>query len=317
MGGYFAPDLVQRSWIVRSALVVFAGVCAIVGLVLEVTRRRTSLSTTVAPLACLASVVLLGLVVALERGSALDQRYVVLGATLVFTTYMCLSMLEGRLAILARWALAIPVLALLPWNTYQAIAFGDSRRNFEANLVRDVQAGVPVDLLGARYYPDIWGDPTIAAGAIREMRDDGIGPFAAGDLQLNEREPVVSGEERLSTAPVAVRNMTRVGEYWQGTGGDSFLLYTVEARNVAGVRLTYSLSNATEHPAYLQMAWSSSPAGIFDPKANTFVVWGAPTNDQPQQVVAWIGETIDLLKVTPDTEPVSFRVDSVTLLLAP
>jgi hypothetical protein len=107
-----------------------------------------------------------------------------------------------------------------------------------------------------------------------------------------------------------------VGDYWQGTGSDSFLLYAIKQPNLAGVRLNYSLKNATERPAYLQLAWSTTPDGGFDPTHNTFVVYGAPTTDQPQQVVAWIDDTVDMLRVTPDTQASAFKLDSLVLLLS-
>jgi hypothetical protein len=323
--GFMAPPLTQlrvgadwpqRFWVFGSAIVVVAGASAVLGLIREVSLRRTGLLSVLGPLACMASVACLAVVIGLERGSALDQRYVILGATLLFTIYMCLSLVRHRLATLAGWGLALTALILVPLNAYYAISFGEARQEFQGDLVRDIQAGMPVDLLATRYYEDIWGDPVLAASAISEMRDDRIGPFADRSLRLNDANPVVYGEQTVSAAPVAVHNMTRVGDYWQGSGGDSFLLYSIQQRNLAGVRLTYSLTNATERPAFLQLAWSNSPTGDFDARGNRFVVYGAPATNQRQQVIAWIGDSVDMLKVTPDTQPSSFKVDSIELLLS-
>ncbi len=144
----------------------------------DLTRRRVTLSSGLGPLACLASVALLAVVIGLERGSALDQRYIILGGTLLFTVYLCLTLVRHRLATLAGMLLALLALVLLPWNTYYAISFGEARGTFQTDLEQDIQAGTSVDVLGTSYYPDIWGDPMLAVGAIREMRDDHIGPFA-------------------------------------------------------------------------------------------------------------------------------------------
>jgi hypothetical protein len=313
---YFSPNWVQRLWPLRAALVIAAGVVAAVGLVWEVRRRRMTVGSVLGPLACLASVALLAVVIGFERGTALDQRYIILGATLVFTVYLCLSLVRHQAAKIAGWMLAIMALVFLPWNAYYAISFGEARQAFQTNLVRDIRGGTPVDVLGTRYYPEIWGDPQLAAGAIREMSDDHIGPFAHNDLQLNDAPPVVASEEPLSLQPAAVHNMTQVGDYWQGAGNDSFLVYRIDQAKLSGVRLNYSLKNATGRPAYFQLAWSTGHDSGFDPKHNTFVVYGAPTTDQPQQLTAWIDDSVDMLKVTPDTQASSFKLDSLVLLLS-
>ncbi len=95
------------------------------------------------------------------------------------------------------------------------------------------------------------------------------------------------------------------------------MVYAINQSNLAGVRVDYSLKNPTEKPAYLQLAWSTTADGGFDLGRNTFVVYGAPTTDQPQQVVAWIGDSVDMLKVTPDTQAASFKLDSLVALLSP
>ncbi len=233
---------------------------------MELPRCRENQANKLGPIACLAAVALLAVVIGLERGSALEQRYIILGATLVFTIYLCLSLIRHWTASLARGALALMAVVLLPWNAAYAFSFGEARRAFESNFVNDIRANLPVDLLATRYYAEIWGDPSLAASAIREMRDDRIGPFADGQLQLNEAPPAVAAEETLSVTPVEAHNMTRVGDHWQGTGGDSFLLYAVNRSHLAGLRLTYTLSNASARPAYLQLAWSRTRDGTLDEK---------------------------------------------------
>jgi hypothetical protein len=300
----------------RAAVVIAAAVIAAIGLLWTVIRHRKTAVTIAGPLACLGSVAMLAISIGYERDSALEQRYVVLGATLLFVAYVCLALLRNRAATLASWGLLLTSLMLLPWNAYNAISFGEARRAFESDLVRDIRAGVPVDLLGTRYYEDLWGDPALAARALKEMRDDRIGPFANGDLRLNDAAPTVASEETISTTPVAVHNMTKTGDYWQTSGGDAFMLLSVGSRELAGIRLKYSLASATSSPAYLQLAWSDPSGTGFDKKGNRFVVWGAPVLGEPEQTVAWIGERVGMLRITPDIRPVSFKLDEVVLLLS-
>jgi hypothetical protein len=313
--GYFAGDWVDRTWKLRATITVVAAAIAVAGWIWAVARRRRLTLAELGPLTCLASAGMLAFAIAYARASALEQRYVVLGATLLVTIYVCLRLLRSRVATLAGWALALTAVILLPWNAAYAIVFGQGRQDFQNSLIRDIQAGTSVDVLGTRYYPDIWGDPSLASQALREMRDDHIGAFASGQLQLNDKPPVIGAEETLSTEPVAVHNMTRVGNYWEGTGGDSFLLYSAGGKNLAGIRLDYSLTNPSQRPAYLQLTWSDSPTGSFDANGHTFVVYGAPADGQPQQAVAWIDNSVGMLKVTPDTQAASFKLDNLVLLL--
>lgn len=315
---YFSPDWVYRTWRLRAAVVIAAAAIAVLRIVWPVVRRRAKAGVALGPLGCLAGVGALALAIGYARGSSLEQRYIVLGATAVFGIYLCLRLQRHWTATLAAWALLVTSLVLLPWNVYQSLSFGNARRAFEAGLIGDIQAGVPVDLLGTRYYQQLWGDPALASTAIREMRDDHVGPFANQELQLNDATPVVASEKTLSLQPTSVHNMMQVGDYWEGTGSDSFLVYDVKQTNLAGVRLTYNLANPTQRPAYFQLAWSRTPDGGFDPtsKGNTFVVWGAPTTNQQAQVVAWIGDSVDMLRVTPDTQASSFKLNSLVLLLS-
>jgi hypothetical protein len=295
---------------------VASGVIALLVLLGAVVRRRQRFGAVMGPLACLGSVATLALAVGYARGSALDQRYVVLGATLIVTTYVCLRVHANALGAVAAWSLFLTSIVVLPWNAYYASLFGQARRAFEADLVRDVRDGVSIDLLGARYYRDIWGDPRLAIGAIKTMHDDRLGPFQTEDLQLNESPPFVAREEPLSVAPVAVHNMSRAGDYWQGTGADSYLLYAIDHDNVAGVRLKYSLTNSSAKPAYFQLTWSDSTTDRFDATGNSFVVWGAPATSDQEEVVAWIGKTVSTLRVTPDFEASSFKLDEMVLLFS-
>jgi hypothetical protein len=316
LGAYIATDWVMRTWKLRAAAVLIATLIALAGLSWRVIRRPGIRFADLGLWACLISAGTLALAIAYERGAGLQQRYVVLGATAIVALYVCLRLLKSRIATLAAWGVAVTALALVPWNAYYAITFGEARQTFQTDLIRDIRAGTSVDVLGTRYYADIWGDPQLATGAIREMRDNRIGPFAGGDLQLNDAQPTVTKEETLSSQPAAVQHMTRVGDYWQGTGSESFLLYAIKRANLAGVRLNYSLQEATERPAYLQLAWSQTPDSGFVPRGNMFVVWGAPTANQPQHLVAWIGDSVDMLKVTPDTQAASFKLDSLVVLLS-
>jgi len=317
VAAYFSADWVGHTWRLRAAVLLAAAGVALAGLVWPVVRRRRPARLVLGPLACLACVGALDAAIGYARGDGLAPRYITLGATLIFTVYLCLSVLRHRGAALTSWALLLTSLVLLPWSVYQAVSFGQARRAFEAGLTSDIRAGVPVDLLGTRYYPHLWGDPTLAAGAIKEMRDDRIGPFASGDLVLNDAPPTVVAEQALSTVPSAVHSMRRVGDAWEGSGGsDSYVLFATGAVHLAGVRLTYHLSNASASPGLLSVAWSAAQTADFDQPGHTFVQWGAPADGQPQEVVAWIGAPVEVLRVTPDVKPATFSIDEIVLLLA-
>src|SRR5262249_56774409 len=209
------------------------------------------------------------------RGSGLDQRYVILGATVLFTTYLCLSLNCNRASVFASWALLLTGVVLLPWNAYNATDWGQGRRAFETDLVDDIRAGVSADLLGTRYYEDLWGDPGLATDVIKQMSDYRLGPFALGDLKLNDSQPVIVAEDPLPIAPASIHNMHKVGDYWQASGPDSYLVFSIEPTRLAGVRLEYSLTNPTSTPALLRVAWSDSPRTDFETGGNRSVRWGA------------------------------------------
>jgi hypothetical protein len=318
VAAYFSPEWVNRTWRLRTALVAGSAVVATAGLVWPVLRRRQPASSVLAPLCCLACVATLAFAIGYARGSALDQRYITLGATLIFTVYLCLSLVRHWIATIASWALLLASVALLPWNMYQGLSFGEARRAFERDLIGDIQAGVPVDVIGTRYYEHLWGDPALATAAIKEMRDDRIGPFANGGLVLNESAPVVASEHSLSTEPGAVHNMTWSGvdETWDGTGSDSYLMFPVMSEHVAGIRLKYRLSNASASPALLQVAWTAPGVSQFDVPGHTFARWGARADGQQEETVAWIDGPVDMLRITPDIKAESFKLDEIEVLLS-
>jgi hypothetical protein len=220
---------------------------------------------------------------------------------------------RSRSATFASWALLLTSVFLYPWNANYAVAYGQSRGAFEAALVADIRAGMPVVFLGTKYYENLWGDPKLAAYVLENMRDHRIGPFQSGDLQLNDAEPQIVAEEALSTTPTAVHNMTKSGDYWQGDGRDSYLLFSTGSTQLVGVRLKYSLGNATASPALLE-AWSDTPRTEFATSGNKFVVWGVPAHLEQQQVIAWVGDRVGTLRITPDLKATSFKLDEIVLL---
>ncbi|MBV9170480.1 MAG: hypothetical protein JOZ81_10390 [Chloroflexi bacterium] len=313
---YFSADWVARTWRLRAVVLLGALGIAVIGLALPVVRRQRPMRQALGALGCLAAVGTLAFAIGYARGSALEQRYITLGAVLLVVTYLCLRLVRHSAATAASWALLMISLVLLPWNVFQAISFGETRRAFEADLVSDIRAGVPVDVLGTRYYEHLWGDPSLATSVLKEMRDDNIGPFASGDLVLNEAPPAVVAEQPLSTAPTSAHNMSLFEDQWSGRGSDSYLLYAVDSPRVAGVRLKYRLSNATSSPALLQVAWSESSAPEFDQPGHAFVRSSARADGQPEEVVAWIDAPVNTLRVTPDNKATSFTLDEIVLLLS-
>jgi hypothetical protein len=121
-------------------------------------------------------------------------------------------------------------------------------------------------------------------------------------------------EVTVPAQPIALKDMT-----WKdGTGrvegsGGYMVLALPKPQHVAAIRLKYSYENAGDSPA-LRVYWRRSGRNEFAEEERTF---HRQENKEPEEktVLIWVNDTVDQIRIDPDTNPCVFKLSEVTLLV--
>jgi hypothetical protein len=244
-------------------------------------------------------------------GSGLEARYALPVAPLLVAVYLAWLLYGGRAAPLPQVALFAVGCAALSVNVQDALVYGRGRRAQADRLLDDVRAGVPPRALANRHWRRFYPFPAIMARRLRMLEDAGQGPYR-GRGPAPRRAPCDRWE---ATDPrrIGGHNMAWADGVGRPEGPDPYLvLGLADPERLCAVRLTFVHQSSAGGEASVKVYWALASAGWFSEERH----WATTiaSSAEPQTVVVWINDEVDLLRVDPDEATTHFRLTGLELL---
>jgi hypothetical protein len=276
------------------------------------TERTRALGLLAAMAAVLATVAAMGIGRAgFGPGSGLQARYALPGAPLLVAVYLAWLLYGGRAARLPQVALFAAGCAAFSLNVQDALVYGRARRAQADRLLDDVRAGVLPRALANRHWRGFYPFPAIMARRLRMLEDAGQGPYRS----RGSAPPRAACDRWEATDPrrIGGHNMAWADGVGRPEGPDPYLvLGLADPKRLCAVRLTFVHQSAARGDAPLKVYWALASAGGFGEERH----WETTiaSSAEPQTVVVWTNDEVDLLRVDPDEATTHFRLTGLELL---
>jgi hypothetical protein len=194
---------------------------------------------------------------------------------------------------------------VVPLNLKTGLATLEQHHERISALEHDMRAGVPPYVLIARHQSVIeagYGEELLHQ--LWPLRRAGIGSFGF----LRDNPP-------FRELPLPLKPIVNEAKWEEstihGTGAESYLAFALpEPMLVAGVRLQGTHSNGST--AYVQITWGQNDDSGFTQKGGN-CNWG--WYGEKAEKTFYVAETINQIRIFPDTKPSNFRISEVVLLI--
>ncbi|RUL81992.1 hypothetical protein [Tautonia sociabilis] len=199
---------------------------------------------------------------------------------------------------------------VLSWPNME-LGFEEAKRRKAQSdaVVADIDAGLPQSLVIRRNTPWLHFSHKLMGAVLPLLREAKIPPFD----RLRPDPP--TEPLRLDPEPDGMELARSLGP---GTveviGPDPWLVFELPRPVfVVGLVLRYDHDNGTREPARFKLSWRREGQEGFPP-SQEFRYWTMPSGTD-QEIVIWIDEPMNALRLQPDNKPCSFRVRELTLLV--
>jgi hypothetical protein len=243
-------------------------------------------------------------------GSGFEARYALPCVPLLVALHLAWLLYGGAAARAVHAALFGLACAAYSLNVQHAVAYGRARRAQADRLIEDVRAGVPPGAVARRHWREFYPQAAIMARRLRMLEAAAQGPYRG--LAAAPRVPCADWE---ATDPrrIGGHNMAWRDGAGRPEGPDPYLvLGFADPERLCAVRITFVhvAGGAGEVP--LRVYWAKSAAGWFrEERSWTTAVSSGP---DPQNVVVWINDEVDLLRIDPDETTTEFRLVGLEVL---
>jgi hypothetical protein len=240
-----------------------------------------------------------------------EARYALMAAPLLVVIQLAWVLYGGTLASMVTTSLLALLCLAFSVNVQHGLRYGRARRAQADALVADVRAGVPPDLVAARHYRHFYPFPDLMARRLRMLQAAGQGPYRG--LPAPAAQTPCARWDEAPLRQIGYHSMTWRDGVGRAEGADPYVILGLgDTTRLCAVRLTLMHSAAGGGDAPLTVYWARSAAGWFDEQRQwTATISSSP---EPQKVVVWINDEIDLLRVDPDERTEMFRMTSLELL---
>jgi hypothetical protein len=193
-------------------------------------------------------------------------------------------------------------------NTRLGIKHGEETAAKSAAFRRDLRAGLPAYILVNRHTPFLHPSQDDLLSCMMMLHRAGIRPFR--DLRVNP--PFREVEVPLTPSRVSLLEWEAGAAHV--TGNDPWLSFVLpHAGYVAGIRVRYWHSNATQTSSHFKLGWMRPGQAEF-PEGQSYANWALRTGPDRETTV-WLGETIGAFRIQPDNQACEFRISGLTLLV--
>lgn len=121
----------------------------------------------------------------------------------------------------------------------------------------------------------------------------------------------------LALQPAGMSQMTWKDNGGDGLGADPFVVFRLpQPEFVYGLRLKFRLTNPKNDPALFEAYWMRTGVNTFteDERSVRFTLRPRP---EEKTLTVWINDTIDQIRLDPDTKPCHFELEELTVLRPP
>lgn len=305
-------------WLGLACAVLFGATACVLAFLVEVRREERVRASGL--LACLASVGLMLAAIGFGRapvgpGAGMVDRYALLLAPAVVCAYLT-AVLYGGPAV-GRFVQALlfaGALALLGPNVRLGVEYAKFRTGPEDALAADIRAGMPPEVLGQRYTSKVYVGPETLGERLAMLRDAGLGPYK----EIAASAPTAAASLREVPVPIEIVGSNQVAienGAIRATGEDPYVVLALpEPRFVAGIRLTFTLTNGDGVPASTQVYWRRSGQNDFEESGRN-VALTVPVGPAERTETVWTYDEIDGFRIDPDRRPCELRLARVVLLV--
>jgi hypothetical protein len=308
----------EKLWPWSTIGTVAVVVAAIVVTVRSAARRADERNRAILLLAGIGA--LLSLVAAISfgrgafgHGQGFSNRYALFSAALLCISTLSVSIhATGGFGRFVRTGVLLALTAAFVTNTWAGLVYGIDRADRADALTEAIDAGAPPDVAAARHADRLYPIPALFAERLEMLRVARAGPYS--------RPQAFPGELpcREVTLPV-----TRLGEHqiyvdgstYRAVGNDPFVVFALPASEyVCGVRLRYTLTNASPEAPAMQLFWANPSDEEFREGRRSTSVSVARTTEVQESTV-WIYSSVDRLRIDPDHQPCTFELHEITFLV--
>lgn len=202
--------------------------------------------------------------------------------------------------------------AMLGLNVHSALDYAVYRDKIADGVASAIRSGTSPEVVAREYAGTVTSaiDPNVAP-ALRMLRRIHWGPYRSD--ASSPSESWANCRER--DLPVHISDSHEIvfeGPWATAIGNDpSLVLDLPMSLPVCGVRVRYEIDNDDQSPAAMQVFWGDTTTSKdFSGTTRNHVFSVLPG---VHETTIWIYDTIDRLRIDPDTRPCRFKLDSVTL----
>jgi|GEM_PF-2399403 len=311
----FGP-MTRRFWPVSGLAVagLTLGVAIFLGYEAVASRGRHRTERLLSLLA-LASPVVGALAVGLGRQlqGGLAERYALYAAPFACVLYAIVARYApARVSRFLQMTMLVVASSGLFLGFSSGLALAKDRRDHEAKLRSDIDAGLPVTAIVARH------------GAYWGLNEDG---FRQGVVTLKQAghqlfrrlqgDPQMA-EVALSTTPDEAVDMRFEGGWWVGAGRGSKLVFRLpKAEHVYAVRFAYLLHNRRNSTTFVVTWHEAEMRDVFRSLGaeEILVNFNSAKARRKETQSVWIDDKIDALAISPCPEPCQFQLVEMSLLV--
>jgi hypothetical protein len=249
-------------------------------------------------------------------GAGFAPRYVTLALPALCAVYLCWVLWRGPGSQLVQGSLAVLMCVSIWPNTSNVLAIAKDWHGRASTFEEDLKAGLPSSVLAFRHLDRFNGDPNYGGRFVRYLNDlhrAGIGLFR----QMVEDPPWQ--EIPLPLTPMELHEITREDGVGRCTGEDPWLVFALEKpQQVTALRIdiTYLHCEAPEGKTF-RTWWKKDQENEYtDSERHYNTSFGVP-DPSVIGITIWVNDTIDRIRIQPDTNQSVFQLTGVTLLLPP
>ncbi|MFO1323732.1 MAG: hypothetical protein U1F15_06680 [Burkholderiales bacterium] len=297
--------------------VVVLGLATAAGLVGVARRRDDERLRATGLLACLAAAGAMALAIGIGRanagpGAGLPARYALLMAPALVCVFFAAVLYGGRGAgRFVQVLLFAAACALIVPNAMLGVEYGRFRADLADAVTDDIEAGVPPRALAQRYLHKLLAESTDLEARFAMLEAARWGPFAG----VSTRDAGAAPREiAVPVTIVGTHDVVVSDGVIRGVGSDPYVVLTLTKRAyVVGIRVGFTLETPQPGRARLHAYWMNSGRNNFDPVRRNAIV-EVPSSPDPQSATFWVHDTVDHLRLDPDTGASVFRITDVVLL---
>ncbi|MEO8460834.1 MAG: hypothetical protein ABI451_09915 [Dokdonella sp.] len=203
--------------------------------------------------------------------------------------------------------------AMLGLNAHSALDYAAYRDKIADGVANAIRSGASPAAVAREYAGTVTSntDPNVVP-ALRSLQRMNWGPYRS-DASATSANWVNCRETDLPLHISDSHEMNFDGKWTTATGNDpSMVLDLPTSLSVCGVRIRYEIANDDQSSATMQVFWGDTTTSkYFSGITRNHMFSVSPGM---HETTIWIYDTIDRLRIDPDTRPCRFKLDSVTLL---